>query len=278
MLRFIGCVKLIRLAILVSIFLPLASPGNAQLANIDKLGEEFAKQLKSFKPKMVAVADLAASGEDLRAQGHEFSAFLSSSIQHHGKKLPILDHPNFDADLKHDNVSLDAFVSGDATSALHGKIPEDILVIGAIVRNAQVYSLTFSAIRVSSGETLFSKGTTFARTEFIDSLTEPFPPQFDHPIFLGGHGGIGAPTCISCPDPQYNDYARRDRIQGTSVFNVLVSPEGRAVRLQPVRLIGEGLDEEAFKIIKTWRFKPAINKEGTPVYVIIPIEVTFRLF
>lgn len=269
--------KVLWVSILGLFFLALASAGNAQLANIDKLGEQCAKQLKSFKPRMVAVADLAASEEAVPLQGHYFSAFLTYSIQYHGKKLPVISHADFDTEVKHDNVSPNSFVSGDAVAALRERIPEDILVIGTVTRDAQAYALSVSAVRVSNGETLFSRSTTFTRTEFMDSLTEPFPPRLNSPIFRAGVMGVGTPKCVHCPDPSYSEYARRDKIQGTCVFNVLISPEGRAVRLQPVRLIGDGLDEEALRVIKTWEFKPA-TKEGKPVYVIVPIEVTFRLF
>jgi outer membrane biosynthesis protein TonB len=38
------------------------------------------------------------------------------------------------------------------------------------------------------------------------------------------------------------------------------------------------LDEQAFYAIKKWKFRPAKNKDGTSVAVIVPVEVTFRLY
>jgi len=58
----------------------------------------------------------------------------------------------------------------------------------------------------------------------------------------------------------------------------LVSPEGRAQQVRATKLIGYDLDEQAFYAIKKWKFRPAKNKDGTPVAVIVPVEVTFRLF
>jgi TonB family protein len=270
--------KMFRLGALGLLFLFVAPVGRSQFANLDKLGEQFAKQLKPFKPKMVAVADLSALEGAIPDQGHYFSAFLTNSIQYYAKKLPVLGHAEFDTDLKRDSVPATSFVSADAVSALHARIPEDFLVIGNIKRDVQTYTVNLSAVRASSGKILFSESTTFPRTEFMDSWGEPFPPELDSAIFRAGVSGIGTPSCIHCPDPSYNDYARRDKIQGNCVFNVLISSEGNAVRLQPVRLVGDGLDEEAFRTVKTWKFKPATDKEGAPVYVIVPVEVTFRLF
>lgn len=160
---------------------------------------------------MVAVADLSASQGTIPDQGHYLSAFFTHVIQHYGKKLPILDHAEFDADLKRDNVPPDSFVSADAVSALRTKIPEDILVIGTIARDAQAYTVSVSAVRSSGGQILFSESTTFPRTEFMDSWSEPFPPKMDNTIFRAGVSGIGTPVCIQCPDPSYNDYGRRDK-------------------------------------------------------------------
>jgi TonB family protein len=87
------------------------------------------------------------------------------------------------------------------------------------------------------------------------------------------------PTCSYCPDPNYNDVARRERIQGISVFEVLISPTGVAQQMRPLRLLGYGLDERAFNTIKKWKFKPATSiEDGTPAAVIIPMEITFRLY
>jgi outer membrane biosynthesis protein TonB len=37
------------------------------------------------------------------------------------------------------------------------------------------------------------------------------------------------------------------------------------------------LAQRAVEAVQKWRFKPARDREGQPVAVIVPIEVTFRL-
>jgi TonB family protein len=44
-----------------------------------------------------------------------------------------------------------------------------------------------------------------------------------------------------------------------------------------VRSLGMGLDENAMKAVRTYKFKPAMNGK-TPVPVQITIEVNFRLY
>ena len=87
------------------------------------------------------------------------------------------------------------------------------------------------------------------------------------------------PSCVHCPDPSYNNLARSERIQGTCILEVLISNTGDAKQIRPVKLLGYGLDERAYDAIKSWKFKPATSKnDGTPVSVIVPIEVSFRLY
>jgi hypothetical protein len=279
MLTVFGGSRLIPATILGSLFLSLAPVSCAQFEQLDALGKHLAKELERLKPKMVAVADLSESQGDIPGQGHYFSDFVSNSIQHYAKKLPVLRHWDFDSDLQRDGVPPNSFVSAEAVANWRAKIPEDILVIGTISRDAQAYALSVSAIRATGGQILFSERTTFPRTEFLDSWSEPFPPALDATIFRYPDSEIGnPPSCIHCPVPKYSVYARRDKLQANPSFNALISPDGRVVRLQPTRTTEDGLDAEAFTTIKTWRFKPATNKKGLPVYIIIPIEVTFRLF
>ena len=65
---------------------------------------------------------------------------------------------------------------------------------------------------------------------------------------------------------------------GSVVLQVIITADGRATNITVVKGPGLGLEEEAIKAVKGWRFKPAVGPSGKPVPVIVPIEVTFRLF
>ena len=89
--------------------------------------------------------------------------------------------------------------------------------------------------------------------------------------------GVTAPRAIVMPDPKYAETARQSRYEGTVVLWAIVGQEGKieAVRIQ--RPLGMGLDEEAVKAVREWKFQPA-TKDGQPVPVQINIEVNFRLY
>ncbi len=95
--------------------------------------------------------------------------------------------------------------------------------------------------------------------------------------FRPGTGGVGYPSCLYCPEPQYSEDARKAKFQGIVVLQVIIQPDGHATNIQVVKGAGLGLDEKAIEAVRTWRFKPAIGPSGTPVATVTPIEVNFRL-
>lgn len=88
--------------------------------------------------------------------------------------------------------------------------------------------------------------------------------------------GVSPPKLLEAPDPKYSKQALEARYQGTVVLFVVVSAEGRPTEIRVQRSLGLGLDEEAVKAVRKWRFQPAL-KEGNPVAVQVNIEVNFRL-
>jgi protein TonB len=95
--------------------------------------------------------------------------------------------------------------------------------------------------------------------------------------FRPGTGGVGYPTCIYCPTPEYSEDARKAKYQGTVVLQVIIQPDGHATSVTVVKGPGLGLEEKAIEAVKTWRFKPALGPSGTPVATVTAIEVSFRL-
>ena len=95
--------------------------------------------------------------------------------------------------------------------------------------------------------------------------------------FRPGTGGVGYPTCLYCPEPQYSEDARKAKYQGTVMLQVIIQPDGHATNIEIVKGPGLGLEEKAMEAVRNWRFKPAIGPGGKAVATITSIEVTFRL-
>ncbi len=116
---------------------------------------------------------------------------------------------------------------------------------------------------------LFQKGPGYFRTP-ADIPNEPG-------VLRAGQDGAGVPTCVYCPDPQYSDVARAAKIQGALQLSIVVTEEGKAAAIYVLKGAPLGLTAQAIKAVQNWQFKPA-TKDGKPVVVRVPIEITFRLF
>jgi periplasmic protein TonB len=96
-------------------------------------------------------------------------------------------------------------------------------------------------------------------------------------------GGRYAPgaypvKCLYCPDPEYTDEARHEKLQGSVTLRVLVTREGRAGQIKIVKGLGLGLDERAISAIRSWRFQPARDANKNEIAQWVTVETTYRLF
>ena len=77
-------------------------------------------------------------------------------------------------------------------------------------------------------------------------------------------------------DPEYTEQARKAKLQGTVVLNLLVQRDGTVRNVRVVQSLDLDLDEKAIEAVQKWRFRPGM-KSGEPMDVAAIIEVTFRL-
>jgi len=108
-------------------------------------------------------------------------------------------------------------------------------------------------------------------------------------IDSGGPGGFGGnamrvgsgaqpPALLHGLDPKYTTEAMRARIQGVVTLESLIGPDGLVKDVRVVKSLDRatGLDDEALKTARQWRFRPATFL-GKPVPFLVLIEMTFNL-
>jgi len=89
---------------------------------------------------------------------------------------------------------------------------------------------------------------------------------------------VSEPACLHCPEPPYTDEARKAKLQGNVTLRVLIGADGRAARIQLVKGLGLGLDEQALQAVRAWHFVPARDARRQPVPTWVTIETRFQLF
>jgi periplasmic protein TonB len=90
--------------------------------------------------------------------------------------------------------------------------------------------------------------------------------------------GVTWPKLLYEKKPQYTADAMRAKIQGMVEVEALVLPDGSVGEVRITRSLDPtfGLDREALIAVRQWKFAPAL-KQGQPVPVMVPIELTFTL-
>ena len=90
--------------------------------------------------------------------------------------------------------------------------------------------------------------------------------------------GIDLPVVLKEVKPGYTAEAMRAKIQGVVVLECVIQPDGTVGEVQVVKSLDPvyGLDQEAIKAARQWRFVPG-KRQGQPVPVLVSIELTFTL-
>jgi len=90
--------------------------------------------------------------------------------------------------------------------------------------------------------------------------------------------GVTSPQLVREVKPQYTQEAKDAHIEGTVLVETIVQKDGDVGEVKIARSLDPtyGLDKEALKAAKQWKFKPG-TKNGEPVAVRVTLEMSFTL-
>ncbi|SRR5258706_8933500 len=90
--------------------------------------------------------------------------------------------------------------------------------------------------------------------------------------------GVSTPVVLREVKPQYTSDAMRAKVQGSVLLECIVRADGSVGDVKVARSLDPvfGLDLEAMKAARQWRFRPGM-RQGEPVSVLVVIELTFTL-
>jgi TonB family protein len=100
--------------------------------------------------------------------------------------------------------------------------------------------------------------------------------------------GVSAPQLVYAPDPEFTSQARKKKLGGTLAVSLTVDAAGKPQDVRVSRSLAEGLskklrpialgmDENAVKTVKEYRFEPA-KFQGKPVPVETTVEISYRIY
>jgi TonB family protein len=267
LLRFLKC-------LLVGIVIVLALPGRAvgSEPDLDDFAKQLGAQITNAGVKSAAVADFLTEGTPSE-QGWYLANRLSENWLQHPPEFRIADR----SQLGNTKLSAADLDSKEILKRMGGLWGVEAIVCGTIQASSDGFLLATDVRRVADGATVATASVRVAHSPVLDLLDSNWLDADGALPSRSGVQGAGVPVCVYCPTPQYSDRARKNGIQATIVLTVVVSADGRAVRVRVTKDPGYGLAEHAIEAVGMWKFRPAANKDGKPIPVIVPIEITFRV-
>ena len=105
---------------------------------------------------------------------------------------------------------------------------------------------------------------------------KPWPPA--GVVRAAADPGVTSPRLIEETKPHFLAGAHKAKVQGTVVMEAVVQTDGTVGEVRVVRSLDKkfGVDEEAVKALKQWRFAPG-KKDGVAVPVLVSVEMTFTV-
>ena len=251
----------------------LAGSAIAQHPSFDDLAERLATEITKANAKSVAVADFLGTNGQKLDLGWYLASKLSDDLLAKAKNFRILDR----AELTDTRITADDLISADSLKRIAALWGVQTIVTGVVEISADQYLVTVTLRRAEDAVVVATASQMLPHSRILDLLS-PAGAEVEATKPVGaGVMGVGVPVCTYCPIPGYSDEARKARIQSaTVVLMVTISTKGSAEKISVMKSPGYGLAEKAIENVSDWRFRPAPGKDGTPVPVAVPIEVTFR--
>ena len=263
---------LLRFLVVAAVALGLFHYAAVAQTSLDDLTVQLGKEIGPANVRSVAVADFLTPDGKPCDLGWYLAAKLSDTwVQRHGE-FRVLDR----ADLPETKVSPADLHSTEALKRIGAAWGVDAIVTGTVEVSAERYLLTATVVRVGDGTAVATASQPVDHSRILDLLSPAGSGDDGAATLRGGVNGNGVPACLFCPAPPYSARAGKAKLQSSVLLSVTVSKDGRTARISILKDPGFGLTERAIETVSGWNFKPAMNKEGKPVPVIVPVEVTFR--
>jgi TonB family protein len=259
---------------------------------LDKVADRIVQKLQKAKKQKVVVIDFPLAGQKVTALGQILANQLTSALTKRMTPNDVVTRAQLSERIGAMGLSPDDLREREIAFWLSGEAGATVTVFGSLAPREEKFVLSIELVSIKDSKLLLKTETDLPKNEQIIALLGKPPdwppppsvvvacsPTTDSGQTREAYEAAGAtmPSCAYCPQPSYTDAARSAKYQGGCKFHVVVDENGRATSISLLDPAGNGLDVQAIKAIRNWRFKPA-TKDGKPVPVCVLIEVTFHLY
>ncbi len=231
----------------------------------------------------VIILDFSETGGEITQLGVALADEFSQALTLHAAGFEVLDRPEFRKNLSIQRIKPSTLQDKAAAQCSAHTAGADLFVTGILTPQGDSALLHLRLVRVGDGKEIGEVSQSIPlSTEMRDLAGKPVVglpliPSADSLLPRPGRNGIGYPSCVFCPTPQYTEAGRKAKLSGSVILRITITPEGRTENIQTIIGIPCGLTDQAIVAVREWKFKPVTGLDGKPVAVRTDIEITFRL-
>lgn len=243
---------------------------------ITELVESIAKPLKKANSKKVIVFDFRGPNEQLHPVGKWLADQVSMTIRKEFPKIEAIDRSLLSPNNAIAETPTDSHAIFAAETSQARSLGADAIITGTFARVSDQIGVSLSIANMADlGKTQDVRtGLVLISKEITDLSPEPIPGlDLQNGIPRAGKGGITMPICTRCPAPEFPRNAKEG---GIVLLEIVVTPEGRPDRIKIIKSPSPDLADSAVRTVQSWRFKPAIGFDGSPIAVFTPLQLTFH--
>jgi TonB family protein len=257
---------------------PRGASGTEQDDDIDLLASRMVEKLKISNIKTVAIRPFHSSKPGDRGLGYKLSDSFTLALAKATSDIHIVDRTGLLQALRERKwmaIDLDQ-QEGFRTVAV--ALGADAVISGKFRVGGKFLELSLEAVNLSTEKNVAELKADIRVPQGIDrSLDVPVRDPVTG-VYVAGVGGVTAPTCNYCPQPEYSPEARRKQIRKvTDTFLITVRADGRVADIRLLKPAGHGLDENSIAVLQRWELSPARLADRTAVPSRVNVEVKYSL-
>jgi TonB family protein len=238
--------------------------------------KNLSKEIEQAHFQRVYVSDFLDVSGTRTEKGCYFASSFSTNLAKNAGKFAVVNRIRAQKQLADLHISAHDLQQSEVLSKAVATLGADAILVGSATISAKNAELSLS-LRDTSGKEVHSLNY---QEKLQPGFESSFPATEDaniHAYYFPGLDDVSLPKCIYCPDPEFSDEARRNKMEGSVVVSVRIDEHGTIREVRVVQDPGYGLARQAVNILSRWRLNPSKDPDGNPIPVRATLEVTFRL-
>jgi TonB family protein len=244
-------------------------------AEIDK------RSRASRKPWTIMVVGFPEQTQQETELGERLADDFSGALSEHQGVAKLLDRACLKQGYASEAITSSIYADINYQDWRSGKCGATHRIDGFTVIRGDQVQLTLVLVDQVNEEGLFEANVSWPAESGLKALlTQPLlfsesdgtsPKMFS---FTRGKGR--PPVCKHCKEPERTRAASKNHYTGSITFRATITADGHIEDLFVVKPAPYGMTEKAFEAVQTWTFTPALDNDGKPIAVRIPIEIVTR--